>query len=195
MAKIRSRHAQHLPITISGMPRPKTKDELISATTTQFAKLTQILESLPAEAREAHFPPAFTESGPEPHWRRDKNCKDILIHLHEWQKLWLNWLDANISGENQSYLPAPYTWSNYAPMNEEFRAKHAGASYHEALELLIASHNEILARMQRFSDEELFTKKYFSFTGTTSLGSYTVSATSSHYEWAIKKIRRYKKTR
>lgn len=176
------------------MPRPKTKDELIFATTTQFAKLTQILESLPAEGREADFLPAFMDSGSEPHWRRDKNCKDILIHLHEWQNLWLNWLDANMRGENRPFLPAPYSWSNYAPMNEEFRAKHVSTSYHEALKLLTTSHGEILARVQRFSNEELFTKKHFSFTGTASLGSYTVSATSSHYEWAIKKIRKYKKT-
>ena len=186
----RVRHDQHLPFTIGGVPRPKTKDELISATTTQFAKLTQILESLPAEAREADFPSAVTDSGSESHWGRDKNCKDILIHLHEWQKLWLNWLDANMNGENRPFLPSPYSWSNYAPMNEGFRAKHVGTTYQEALELLTASHEEILARVQGFSDEELFTKKHFSFTGTTSLGSYTVSATSSHYEWAIKKIRK-----
>ncbi|MGO3678157.1 MAG: ClbS/DfsB family four-helix bundle protein, partial [Microbacteriaceae bacterium] len=30
---------------------------------------------------------------------------------------------------------------------------------------------------------------FFPWTGTTSLGSYCVSATSSHYDWAIKKIR------
>lgn len=39
-----------------------------------------------------------------------------------------------------------------------------------------------------FSNRELFTNKYFKWTGTTSLGSYCVSAISSHYDWPVKKI-------
>ena len=42
----------------------------------------------------------------------------------------------------------------------------------------------------KFTNEELFTKAHFPWTGTTSLDSYCVSATSSHYEWAIKKTPR-----
>ena len=41
-----------------------------------------------------------------------------------------------------------------------------------------------------FSDQELFRKAYFSRTGTTSLGSYCISATSSHYDWAMKKLKK-----
>jgi hypothetical protein len=44
--------------------------------------------------------------------------------------------------------------------------------------------------METHSDEELFEKKRYQWTGTTSLGSYLVSATSSHYEWALKLIKR-----
>jgi hypothetical protein len=40
-----------------------------------------------------------------------------------------------------------------------------------------------------FSNEELFTKQHFHWTGTTTLGSYCISALSSHYDWATKKIR------
>lgn len=98
-----------------------------------------------------------------------------------------------MGGENRLFLPYPYTWKNYAGMNEEFTEKHRDTSYDEALELLCSSHDDILARIQTLSNEELFTKKHFSFTGTTSLGSYAVSATSSHYDWAIKKIRKYRK--
>lgn len=44
-----------------------------------------------------------------------------------------------------------------------------------------------------YSDEELFTKKYFRWTGTTDLGSYFVSTLSSHYEWALKKLKEHRK--
>lgn len=176
------------------MARPQTKDELIAAANTQFEKFMEILESIPPADREADFPPAFADYGSEAHWQRDKNCKDVIIHLYEWQKLWLTWVSANMSGENRPFLPYPYTWKNYAGMNEEFKAQHHNTSCSEALELLRTSHDDVLERVQALSNEELFTKKYFSFTGTTSLGSYAVSATSSHYEWAIKKIRKYKKS-
>ena len=58
-----------------------------------------------------------------------------------------------------------------------------------AEELLRDSHKRVLAAIVPFSDEELFEKKHFSWTGTSSLGSYCVSATSAHYEWAAKKVK------
>ena len=45
-----------------------------------------------------------------------------------------------------------------------------------------------------FSDEQLFTKNIFSWTGSTTIGSYCVSVTSSHYDWAIKCIKKAIKT-
>ncbi len=48
--------------------------------------------------------------------------------------------------------------------------------------------------IESFTNEELFTNKYFPWTGTTSVGSYCVSSTSSHYDWAIKKINKHKRS-
>jgi len=36
-----------------------------------------------------------------------------------------------------------------------------------------------------FSNDELFTKGIYKWIGGTSLGSYFVSSTSSHYDWAL----------
>ncbi|WP_077550546.1 ClbS/DfsB family four-helix bundle protein [Rodentibacter genomosp. 2] len=38
--------------------------------------------------------------------------------------------------------------------------------------------------------ERLFTKKYYSWTESTSLGSHIISFTSSHYEWALRIIKK-----
>lgn len=43
------------------------------------------------------------------------------------------------------------------------------------------------------SEEELFTKKYYKWTNTTSLGAIFISSTSSHYDWAIKKYENSRK--
>ena len=63
----------------------------------------------------------------------------------------------------------------------------------EARELLAGSHGEVLKRIQGFSNEELFVTKAFSAVGGSTLGSYFVSSTSSHYDWAMKKIKAHRK--
>jgi hypothetical protein len=50
-----------------------------------------------------------------------------------------------------------------------------------------------MALIEAHGDEELFTKKRYAWTGSTSLGAYLVSATSSHYDWATKKLRKAKR--
>jgi hypothetical protein len=48
------------------------------------------------------------------------------------------------------------------------------------------SHIIITEMIHKHTTEELFEKKRYPWTGTTSLGAYFVSATSSHYDWALK---------
>jgi hypothetical protein len=52
----------------------------------------------------------------------------------------------------------------------------------------------MIALITAHTDAELFTKKHYNWTGTTSLGAYFISATSSHYDWAMKKLRQAKRT-
>ncbi len=40
------------------------------------------------------------------------------------------------------------------------------------------------------SNEELFEKKRYKWKGSTSMGSYLVSATSSNYDWAHKLMKK-----
>ncbi|EMB45891.1 hypothetical protein HMPREF9730_01017 [Treponema denticola AL-2] len=75
-------------------------------------------------------------------------------------------------------------------MNVEFWKKHQGTPYADAEKMLKKTHKEVMKLIETFSNDELFSKKYFDWTGTTTLGSYCVSATSSHYDWAIKDIKK-----
>ncbi len=176
------------------MPRPKIKHELITASGDTFAKLWQLIDGLDDNALTANFDFGDNPKLSEAHWQRDKNIKDVLIHVYEWHRLLINWIDANQSGKGMPFLPEPYNWTSYQAMNTAFVEKHQQTTYEQATVLLKESHNEVMKRIDGFSDEELFTKKYFPWTGTTSLGSYCISSTSSHYDWAIKKLRKHKKT-
>lgn len=176
------------------MARPKTKEELLKAADEQYTKLWQMIDAMPEEEQQASFDFGDVSGEKEAHWKRDKNIKDVLVHLYEWHQLLLTWVKANQKGEDKPFLPEPYNWKTYGDMNVGFWEKHQNTSFEEARKMLDKSHADTLKLIESFSDEELFEKKYFPWTGTTSLGSYCVSATSSHYDWAMKKVKRHAKT-
>lgn len=172
------------------MPRAQTKTELLTAADEQWNKLWAMIDSMTETEQTAEF--SFdTTCYKEAHWNRDKNLRDVLVHLYEWHQLLLGWVESNKNGKNKPFLPPPYTWKTYGDMNVEFWKKHQSTSYADAKAMLKESHEKVLSLIDQFSDKELFDKKHFSWTGTTNLGSYCVSVAPSHYDWAIKKIKRH----
>jgi hypothetical protein len=165
------------------MARPTTKEQLKETSEDNFKKLFTLINSLTKEQQEKSF--SFED--------RDKNIRDVIVHLYEWHQLLLNWVKSNHSGNRINFLPEPFNWKTYPQMNIVFWEKHQNTHLEKAISLLEISHYETMKLIGSFSNEESFTNKYFSWTGTTSLGSYCVSATSSHYDWAIKKIKKHKK--
>ena len=174
------------------MPRPINKTDLLQSSETQFQKLQNLILSLSEQDQESDFSfdPEFLAHQKEAHWQRDKNLRDVLIHLYEWHQLLLHWIRENQKGVKNSFLPAPYTWKTYGEMNRALRKKHQTTSLQTTKQFLNKSHYEVMKLIDSFSDQELFRKAYFSRTGTTSLGSYCISATSSHYDWAMKKLKK-----
>lgn len=172
------------------MPRPTNKSDLIAAADTRFAALWALIDTLSEAQQHGSFAfgADFLQKQKEAHWHRDKNIRDVLVHLHEWHRLLLNWINENRQGRPRPFLPPPYNWETYPQMNAAFWAQHQNTPYLASKTMLKASHVEVVRTLMLFSDEELFGKKHFSWTGTTTLGSYCVSATASHYDWAIKKI-------
>ena len=174
------------------MPRPRSKGELIKAINAEFSKLCKILDETPKDILQKDF------KHPLPSNSRDKNARDVLIHLYEWQVMLQNFINNNLDfkdgkftpkAEISPFLPPPYNWRTYPKLNVELWQKHQSTSFESALDLLKASHQSVLALTQRFSDDELFDKKHFAFIGTTNLGSYVISASCSHYVWAIKQLK------
>lgn len=171
------------------MPRPTTKNELITAANDGWDKLWSLIDSIPDGAQSVVFDFGDDPKLKEAHWKRDKNLRDVLVHLYEWQVLLLKWVCANMDGQECSFLPTPYTWKNYGGMNMEFWHKHQDTSYDEAEMLLRSSRSRVMSLIESLTNNELFEKKHFPWTGTTCVGAYCISATSAHYEWAMKKIK------
>ena len=171
------------------MARATTKKDLVEAANSNFEKLWQLINSMSEDELKVEFDFTDDVKKKEAHWKRDKNLRDILIHLYEWHQLLLNWVKNNTAGNKSNFLPDPYNWKTYGEMNIEFWKKHQKTKLEEAKNMFKKSHKEVLKLIQPFSNDELFMKKQFDWTGTTTLGSYCVSATSSHYDWSIKKLK------
>ena len=176
------------------MPRPITKAELTAAAGDQWDKMWKLIDAMPGGAQSAVFHFGNDPKLKEAHWQRDKNMRDILIHLYEWHQLLLKWAEANLNGKREPFLPEPYNWKTYGEMNVGFWGKHQSTAYEDAMAMLRSSHVKVMELIETFSNEELFGKKHFSWTGASTLGSYCVSVTASHYDWAMKKIKQHAKT-
>ena len=74
------------------MPRPTIKADLIQTANDQFAKLWTLIGEMSDEEKRADIVPN----------ERDKNVRDVLVHLYEWHCLLLNWIRSNTNGK-----PAP----------------------------------------------------------------------------------------
>ena len=172
------------------MARPQNKKEMVEQGETSFLELFNLIDTIEDKEQVFNFSLANKK---EAHWSRDRNIRDVLVHLYEWHRLLLVWLEENLAGRQRNFLREPYNWRNYGEMNQDFFREHQTTSFDKSVMLLKSSHKEVMEKLDSFNDKELFTKKYYSFTGTTNLASYIISSTSSHYKWAIKKLKLHKK--
>lgn len=105
----------------------------------------------------------------------------------------LNWVTKNQNGHKVQFLKEGYNWRTYGAMNQEFTDNNQDSTTEHVRTKFIESHTNVMTLIEQFSNEELFSKNVFPWVGGSTLGSYFVSVTSSHYDWAGKKIRKHKK--
>ena len=166
------------------MPRPTTKEALLHLSQHNFQKLFDLINSFSGDAVHGHFPPQYL----------NRNIRDVLGHLHHWHLLFFEWYQIGMSGEKPEMPAKGYTWKTTSSLNKVIQQKYQHEGLDDVISLLNTSHLKIMQLIQQHSNDELFEKKRYQWTGTTSLGAYLVSATSSHYDWAFKLIRKYKKS-
>ncbi|OHD23264.1 MAG: hypothetical protein A2Y38_24330 [Spirochaetes bacterium GWB1_59_5] len=168
------------------MPRPVDKSELLSLGDENLKKLFGFIETLPKEYQEIIYSNNELND-------RDKTIADVICHLHEWHVMMKNWYEIGMSGKKPAIPAEDVTWATLPVLNHRIYEKYKGTELNAALHLLNKSHKEITDIIKSHTDDDLFTKKKYVWTGTTSLGAYLVSATSSHYDWALKTIKPIKK--
>lgn len=165
------------------MPRPTDKTSLLELSEANYSKLIALVDDFSEDE--------LAKSFPEPYMNR--NVRDILAHLHVWHEMMLNWHEVRMSGDKPEMPAKGYSWKTTPDLNRKIWEDVQTWSLSKTRGLLDASYSQVRQTIKGHTNDELFTKKKYKWTGSTSMGAYFVSATSSHYDWAIKLIKKCRK--
>lgn len=165
------------------MPRPTTKDDLLAQSKKNFEKLNTFVDSFSEEEQNTDFPEGTL----------NRNIKDVLMHLHHWHLMVLEWYEVGMKGEKPDIPAKGYNWRTIPALNREIQKKYSNVALHKSKDLFFGTHHEVQQLIKKHTNEELFERKKYPWTGNNAMGAYLIGAASSHYEWAYKLIRRCKK--
>src|SRR5215510_3497264 len=168
------------------MPRPTNKNELLTLSETNLNKLLDMINEFPDELKSKTYTKDELNN-------RDKTISDVICHLHEWHLMMQNWYKIGMSGKKPSIPAEDVTWQTLPVLNRRIWEKYKGTDLKKAITMFKKSHKDVVALVEKHNDDELFTKKKYHWTGTTSLGAYFIGSLSSHYDWGIKTIKPLKK--
>jgi len=148
------------------MPKPNSK--------------TTLLQALDENQKQQSFPQGTL----------NRNIRDVLGHLHYWHLMIICWYTEGMQGIKSDMSAKGYTWKITSQFNVKIWDSCQSISLPTTLETLQTSFEQLQQIIQSHTDEELFEKKRYFWTGSTSLGAYLISNTSSHYHWALQQIKK-----
>jgi hypothetical protein len=162
------------------MPKPQSRNELIGLSQKNYKTLMNLVNSYSEEEIEKEFPEGTM----------NRNIRDVLAHLHHWHLMMLDWYNLGMNGEKPDMPAKGYTWKTLPELNKRIWQEYQNTDLETVKRLLDTSFKNVQALITNHTDKELFEKKRYKWTGSTSLGAYLISNTSSHYDWAIKRIKK-----
>jgi len=162
------------------MPKPKSKNELLEQSSLNYTTLIDLINSYSKDELSKQFTPN----------KLYKNVRDIVAHLHHWNTMFLDWYAVGMKGEKPDMPAKGFTWQTLPALNNEIWKIYSKEKLNTVLKSFKKSYKSIQNIIECHSDEELFEKKRYHWTGSTSMGAYLVSCSVSHYAWAIKRIKK-----
>jgi len=162
------------------MPKPQNKIELLELGQKNFIRLTDLVDSCTEADLKKEFPKELL----------NRNLTDVLAHVHHWHTLMLSWYLIGMKGGKPNMPAEGYTWKQLPALNLKIRSTYQFQKHADIVPLLLRSYTDVRQLIQNHTYEELFEKKKYHWTGSTSLAAYFISNTSSHYDWAYKLIKK-----
>ena len=161
------------------MPRPTNKTDLQNLMQKEHAALEKQIEALTNEQKERG-------SNTIESWA----FKDVLAHVTAWEQMVLGWYRAGLREEVPPLPAEGFNWRQIPALNAKIYEEHRERPYSEIEEAFDASYLEIKETIEAIDNDTMFTPEQFAWTNKNTMGTYFVSATSSHYVWARKEIRK-----
>ena len=170
------------------MAIPNSKQELLEAMTTTYAKLAQELARVPpALAREPVLEGQVKGT-------RMSVC-DLLAYLVGWNELVLHWHAQLRDGKRIEDIAFPaegFTWNALGALAQRFYADYAALDMDDLLQRLEQAKNQLLALIDAHDDAQLYGQPWYTH---YTMGRMIQFNTSSPYANARTRLRAWRKTR
>lgn len=128
------------------------KEILLENSDKNFKALLEIIESIPSRKR------AISIETQE----RDKNFRDVLMHLYEWHAMLERWYREGMDGDIP-FMPAPgYKWSTIKILNMRIWENYQDVTLNQAIKKLKLSHERVMELIKLHTNEEIMTKNTIS---------------------------------
>jgi len=160
------------------MPRPTNKAQLLSIMQQEHVALDMSLGALTLD-QVTHISQTTQRS-----------IKDVLAHLCAWEQMCLGWYKAGLRGHVPPLPAVGYNWAQLPALNHAIYERYHNHPLAEVLKQYRASYRQMLKTVQGIDEEALFTPGRYAWTGRNAAAAYFIGATSSHYVWARKEVRK-----
>ena len=160
------------------MSRFTSKQELLDDVVKERTKLEDLLAAIPDDQKLVEVTDGMS-------------VKDFLAHRTEWGRMAIRWYEEAKAGGTPAVPTERYKWNQLKELNADIHDRFARVPLDEIEVNFADVHDRLYELIEGTTDEELFTKQYYSFTGSSDLATYLNSATASHYRSARRHIQKW----
>jgi len=160
------------------MARATSKSQLLDEIARERRRLEELLASIPADRKVEEV--AYGLS-----------VKDLLAHRTEWARMLLHWYDQARAGSVPAVPSAEFKWNQLPALNAQIQRRFSDVPLERVEKDFVDVHDRLYTVVAAMTEDELFGRRHYSFTGSTTLAAYVTSASAAHYRSATKLIRRW----
>lgn len=154
----------------------KTKDALLAVTRKEFAKLSDLIDALPADQA------SVKDSD-------DTSIKDVIGHRAHWIDLFLGWYADGQAGKTVHFPAEGYKWNELKRYNAALRSQQADLSWDGARIMLKDRYDLLVAFIERCSEKDLYAGPMRGAKNDWTTGRWAEASGASHFRSASKYIR------
>ena len=161
------------------MSRIQSKQQLIDEILFEQEKLDTLLSEIP-DAQKT-----------KPNVVDGMSVKDILAHRTEWGRMFVRWYTDAKKGKQPDVPTKKHKWNQLKELNAEIYKDNKSVPLVKIEKDFKAMEKKLLNLIQEMKEKELLDKRFYDFTGTSTLAIYACSATASHYRSARRYIQKW----